>query len=235
MIKGAIFRMIKISPSILSADFSRLGEEAAAAEAAGADLLHLDVMDGHFVPNLTFGAPVIASLRSRTSLPFDVHLMIDNPLDTLDAYLAAGADILTFHLEAVSDPRPLITRIRDAGAAPCIAIKPGTPVQAVFPYLESLSMVLVMTVEPGFGGQTLIRDCLNKAAALRHEAVRRGIEPDIQADGGLNPTTIGEAAAAGINVFVAGSAVFQSADRAASIRTLRENARKSVKPFDGFQ
>ena len=219
--------MIKISPSILAADFARLGEESLKIERAGAELLHIDVMDGHFVPNITIGSPVIKSLRRATSIPFDVHLMIERPSEKIDAFLDAGADIVTFHLEAEPEPKKLIERIRNAGVLPSMSVKPATPAQALFPYLDSLAMVLVMTVEPGFGGQKLIESCLEKAAAIREEAVRRGLSLDIEADGGINSNTITHAAESGINVFVAGSAVFCAADPALAVKELRDGALKA--------
>lgn len=219
--------MLKISPSILAADFSRLGDEAGKMEKAGAQMLHIDVMDGHFVPNLTIGVPVIASLRKATSLTFDVHLMIDNPEEMADAFLKAGADVLTFHHETARRPDLLAEHIRSAGALPAAAVKPGTPVEAVFPYLDRLSMVLVMTVEPGFGGQKLIESCLDKAAALRRECDRRGLLTDIEIDGGVTPENVGRAAVCGVNVFVAGSSVFHTADPAAAVRLLKENAARA--------
>lgn len=216
--------MIKISPSILAANFTTLGDEVKKATRAGADLLHIDVMDGHFVPNITFGVPVIKSLRKITDMPFDVHLMIDNPSAMADSFLEAGADILTFHLEVEPEPLALIERIRRAGAKPSISVKPATDVTRLFPYLDRLSMVLIMTVEPGFGGQTLIEDCLKKATALRHEAARRGLTLDIEADGGINAKNAAHVAQSGVNVLVAGSAVFGAADPAQAIRQLRDGA-----------
>lgn len=221
--------MIKISPSILSADFSRLGEECAGMERAGADMLHIDVMDGHFVPNLTIGPPVIRSLRSITSLPFDVHLMVEKPSGMVDAYLDAGADIITFHIEAEENPMALIEHIRASGAAPSVSIRPGTPASALFPLLGCVSMVLVMTVEPGFAGQKMIESCLEKAAILRREADFRGLELDIEADGGISAGNISLAAQNGVNIFVAGSAVFNAGNPAEAVKLLRKNALAGIK------
>ena len=220
--------MIKISPSILAADFSRLAEEVRKVEEGGADLLHIDVMDGHFVPNLTIGAPVVASLRKAAGLPFDVHLMIDNPGRFIGDFAAAGADILTFHYEAQADAAPLIEDIRRSGARPGISIKPGTPPEVLFPLLDRLSMVLVMTVEPGFGGQALMPACLTKIDVLRRECARRGLNTDIEVDGGITAETAAAVARAGANVLVAGSAIFHSDDPGRVIGELRAAAQAAV-------
>lgn len=217
--------MIKISPSILAADFTRLGEEVRRVEDGGADLLHIDVMDGRFVPNITVGIPVIASLRRATRIPFDVHIMVADPGRLAGEFIRAGADLLTFHYEAEPDAAGLIRRIRSLGARPGVSIRPGTPVSVLFPLLDQVSMVLVMTVEPGFGGQKLIPACLPKVAELRRECRRRNLEVDIEVDGGITAGTVGEAARSGANVFVAGSAVFGREDPAAAVRELRAAAR----------
>lgn len=212
-----------ISPSILASDFSRLGEEAARCEAAGADLLHIDVMDGHFVPNITLGAPIVKSLRPRTALPFDVHLMISDPLRYAEDFAAAGADMITFHLESDSDPAACVERILALGVKAGIALKPATPAEAVFPYLDRLSMVLVMTVEPGFGGQSFMADMAPKIRAVRAECRRRGLQDMLlQVDGGITEKTLPVAAEAGADVFVAGSFIFKAADAAAAVRALKE-------------
>lgn len=220
--------MIKISPSILAADFAKLGQEVARVEAAGVELLHIDVMDGHFVPNLTIGAPVIKALRKDSSIIFDVHLMIDNPEDMLDDFIDAGADIITFHFEATNDPLRLIKRIQQAGIKASISIKPSTPAEVLFPFLCELSMVLVMTVEPGFGAQKLIEPCLLKVRTLRDECVRCSVNIDIEVDGGINLENIGVVAAFGANVFVAGSAIYKSEDAAKAVLALRKNALNAI-------
>ena len=213
--------MVKISPSILAADFSRLLDEIVSMEQAGADMIHLDVMDGIFVTNISFGLPVIESLRKSTDMIFDVHLMIDRPERYAKRFIDAGADILTFHIEATEDPAGLLDLIRSYGAKAAISIKPGTPAEAVFPLLDKCDMVLVMTVEPGYGGQKFMADMLSKIKELRAEIERRGLDIDIQVDGGINPETAKLTVEAGANLLVAGSSVFKAADRKAAIDALR--------------
>jgi ribulose-phosphate 3-epimerase len=216
--------MIKISPSILSADFARLGEECARVCEAGADLLHVDVMDGCFVPNLTIGVPVIKCIKPYSSVPLDVHLMIDRPERYLDDFVRAGASIVTVHVEATQKTDEILERLSRAGVKASLSIKPDTPAEAVFPYLNRLAMVLVMTVEPGFGGQALIESTLCKVGQIRAYCRKKGIDLDIEVDGGITPENVGRVAHAGANVFVAGSAVFKAADIAGAIAGLRAGA-----------
>ena len=216
--------MIKIAPSMLSCDFARFGEETARMENEGADLIHMDVMDAHFVPNLTFGAPIIKKMRSYSKLPFDVHLMISDPLKYAEDFAKAGADIITFHIESDSPVKETIDKIRSLGVKAALSVKPKTPVEEVFPYLDSLDMVLIMTVEPGFGGQSFMEDMMPKVKALREEITRRGLKIDIQVDGGISDKTIATAAKSGANVFVAGSALFGAPDSRAMMATLRKLA-----------
>lgn len=212
---------IKISPSMLASDYANLKDELKKCENGKADLIHLDVMDGHFVPNISIGAPVIAAMKKVCSIPFDVHLMISDPYFYADDFIKAGADIITFHTECSCDIEKTIDKIIAGGCKAALAVKPKTPIDAVFPYLDKLSMVLVMTVEPGFGGQSFMEEVMPKIAKLRKKCP----EMDIQVDGGINTETVKIAGAAGANVFVAGSAVFKSDNPAQTIQTLKQNAR----------
>lgn len=216
--------MIKISPSILSSDYGNLSSELKRMEACGADMLHIDVMDGHFVPNITLGAPIVKCIRKSSTLPFDVHLMISDPYKYIPDFVNAGSDIITFHAEADSDIEKTIDLILASGKKAGLSVKPKTPVEAVYPYLDKLSMVLVMTVEPGFGGQSFMEDMMPKVSAVRSEIDRRGLNVDIQVDGGINKDTISIAAKAGANVFVSGNAIFSSDDAEKTIADFKVRA-----------
>ena len=213
--------MTKISPSVLAADLSNLAAEVKDIELAGADMVHLDVMDGVFVTNISFGLPVIESLRSKTNMIFDVHLMIVNPEKYAERFIEAGADILTFHLEACEDSAMLLDTIRSHGAMAAVSVKPGTPIEDVFPLLDKCDMVLVMTVEPGYGGQKLIPETLEKVRKLKAEIEKRDLAVEIQVDGGITAENASLAIEAGASILVAGSSVFKSNNRKQAIDALR--------------
>ena len=216
--------MIKIAPSILSADFARLGEEIRAIETGGADYVHVDVMDGHFVPNITIGPLVVAAARQVTEMPLDVHLMIENPDQYIPDFAKAGADIITVHYEAVPHLHRTVQLIRSLGKKAGVSLNPATPVSSLDVILDDLDLVLLMSVNPGFGGQDFIPSCLPKIAALRKEIDRRGLNVELEVDGGVKPANIASIAAAGAEVFVAGSAVFGTPDYRATIAELRRLA-----------
>ena len=215
-------RQIKIAPSILSADFSRLGEQVAEAERGGADAIHIDIMDGNFVPNITMGPVVVQAIRRHTSLPFDLHLMIDAPERYIAEFAAAGADTITVHAEACVHLHSVVQQIRAAGKRPSVAISPATPVSAIEEIIADLDQVLVMTVNPGFGGQAFIEAMLGKISRVRALIDERGLAADLQVDGGISAATAASVVSAGANALVAGSAVYNDrmsvADAIAAIR-----------------
>ena len=212
---------IRVAPSVLSADFARLAEQIAAVETAGATMLHLDVMDGHFVPNISFGVPVIKSLRKYTKCFLDAHLMIAEPKRYAEAFVNAGCDHITFHIEVIQEPRPVIEHIRSLGVSVGVSLNPSTPVSAITNFLDHVDLVLVMSVWPGFGGQSFIPDVLNKVKELH---TRLGPHQRLQIDGGIDDKTIGLAAAAGADTFVAGTAIFGTSDPPQAMQRLHQLA-----------
>ena len=216
---------IEIAPSVLAADFARLGDQIAEADEGGADYIHLDVMDGHFVPNLTFGVPIIASVRGSTEAVFDVHMMVDSPEDYIDELAAAGADIITVHVEAVDQLHQVIKQIKDSGTLAGLALSPATPVTTLQDILPELDLVLIMSVNPGFGGQSFIPNTIGKIEQVRRMLDDNGLTAKLEVDGGIGPDNAEDVVTAGARVLVAGSAVYSSVDGVASaIKAIRDAA-----------
>jgi len=217
-----------IAPSLLSADFGRLAEEVRAVEAAGADLLHVDVMDGRFVPNITIGPPVVAAIRKVATAPLDVHLMIVEPERYIDEFARAGADVITVHAEATPHLQRAVARIRELGKKAGVSLNPSTSLSAVEWVLHDVDMVLIMSVNPGFGGQAFLPSSLAKIELLRSQLGRAGLNVDIQVDGGIKADNVGEVVSAGANVIVSGSGIFGTPDYRKTIETMRKNIRKAA-------
>ena len=214
--------MIKIAPSILAADFAKLGQEVKEVEAAGAELIHIDVMDGHFVPNISFGAIALEAIRPLSTLPMDVHLMIENPDQYIEQFAKAGADYITVHVEACRHLHRTIQLIRSYGVKPGVVLNPHTPIESIQHVLEDVDMVLFMTVNPGFGGQKFIESVVPKVAALSAIIKERGLDIEIEIDGGINAETIVPCAQAGATIFVAGSAIYGKEDRAQALQEIKQ-------------
>ena len=216
--------MAVIAPSLLSADFTRMGEEVREIESVGTKVLHIDIMDGHFVPNLTFGYTMVKALRPISGMVLDVHLMMTNPLEYIENFAKAGSDVITVHTECDSDLGQCIDLIHQCGKKAGLSVKPKTSPEALFPYLDKLEHILVMTVEPGFGGQSMMPDCLDKIAVIKAECASRGLQIPVMIDGGVNASNVRRAAEAGADMMVAGNAVFGATDRAAAFRELSERS-----------
>lgn len=220
--------MIKLAPSILSADFSKLGEEVKAVEEAGCEYLHIDVMDGHFVPNISFGPVVIKSIRKQSKMVFDCHLMIDEPARYIKDFADAGADIITLHYEATNHLHRAIMAVKECGCKVGVSLNPATPINVLEYIIQDLDMVLIMSVNPGFGGQSFIQSSISKIRDLKNMIVEKNLNVDIQVDGGVSSSTIGDVVEAGANILVAGSAIFGKGDVKSAVQDLRENAEKEL-------
>lgn len=216
--------MIKLAPSILSADFSKLGEEVRKVEKAGVDIIHIDVMDGHFVPNITIGAGVVKSLRPVTDLLFDVHLMIENPGDYVDSFIDAGADIISVHVESCYHLNRVIQKIKQRDKKAAVALNPATSLSTIEWVLDDIDMVLLMTVNPGFGGQSYIESVTEKVRELKKMIVNRGLNVDIEVDGGIDLTNINKVTEAGANIIVAGSTIYNASNTVEIVKELRKMA-----------
>lgn len=221
--------MIKIAPSILAADFAKLGQEVKEVEAAGAELIHIDVMDGHFVPNISFGAIALEAIRPLSALPMDVHLMIENPDQYIEQFAKAGADYITVHVEACRHLHRTIQLIRSYGVKPGVVLNPHTPIESIQHVLEDVDMVLFMTVNPGFGGQKFIESVVPKVAALSKIIKECGLDIEIEIDGGINAETIVPCAKAGATIFVAGSAIYSKEDRAQALQEIKQAGLLAIK------
>lgn len=220
--------MIKIAPSILAANFAKLGEEVKEVEMAGAELIHIDVMDGHFVPNISFGAIALEAIRPLSTLPMDVHLMIENPDQYIEQFAKAGADYITVHVEACRHLHRTIQLIRSFGVKPGVVLNPHTPIESIQHVLEDIDMVLLMTVNPGFGGQKFIDSVVPKIEALSHMIKERGLNIPIEIDGGITKETIVPCAKAGATIFVAGSAIYNKEDRAAALQEIKRAGEQAI-------
>ncbi|ANU10513.1 ribulose-phosphate 3-epimerase [Planococcus antarcticus DSM 14505] len=220
--------MIKIAPSILAADFAKLGEEVLEVEKAGADWIHIDVMDGHFVPNISFGSVVLNAIRPLTKLPMDVHLMIENPDRYIEEFAKAGADFITVHVEACPHLHRTIQLIRSLGVKPGVVLNPHTPIETIQHILEDIDLVLFMTVNPGFGGQKFIHSVVPKVKQLSDMIKEKGLSIEIEIDGGINEETIGACAQAGATIFVAGSAIYSKKDRVEALQAIKKAGEEAI-------